>query len=161
MTPKAKIIVAAVALLTAYAFGRYSAPTKIKTVTQTVEVEKKVDQTQTDAERNRRRETTTTKETHPDGTTTETTHTVEETETHKETDKSTTDDLTKSTTQEKEITRDSSKVTIAALGGIRVTSLSSPPVYGGQVYRPILGPIGLGVGAFTDGTVFFSVGLSF
>lgn len=161
MTLKAKIIIVSIALLASYAFGRYSAPTKEKIVTKTVEVEKKSDQTQTDAERNHRRETTTTKETHPDGTTTETTHSVDEAETHKETNKSSTDVITKSATEDKEITRDAAKVTISALAGLKVTDLTSPPVYGAQVYRPILGPIGVGVGAFTSGLVLFSIGLSF
>lgn len=159
MTTKTKAVIIATALLTSYAFGRFSAPEKIKIETKTVEEEKKTDQTQTDADRNRRRETTKTEVTRPDGTTEKTEKTVETSETHKETDRKDTSDTSTTSETSKEVTRGSSKVTIGALGAFRLTS---PTVsYGVWVSRPILGPITLGVFGLTDSTVGGMIGLTF
>ena len=96
-----------VALLAAFAAGRWMAPTK--TITQTVEVDKKTDDKNTDAKDNTK--TTIVETTKPDGTKTTTTVITDDKDT-KTSDK-TTDDL--SLTKSKEVDHSVSKVTVSLL----------------------------------------------
>ena len=160
MTLKVKVIIGVIAVVTAYAFGRWSAPEKIVEVTKTVEVERKDSTVQKESDRNRRKETTKTEVTRPDGTVEKTENTVETTDTHSETDKRNTTDTTKNTETLKEVTVGSAKVTIGALGAARFSG-SSPVTYGLFVSRPILGPITVGVFGLADGTIGGMLGLTF
>jgi len=151
MTTRTKYLLAALAVLVAFATGRWSAPDHIKI--QTVEVDKKTDNKK--VEDDTHKTTTITETQKPDGT--ETTITViTDDSIDKITDKSTEDDE-KTTT--KEIDK-SSPTTLSVLGGIKPFS-SSSPIYGAQVYRPVIGPLGIGVWGLTNVTVGASIGISF
>ena len=156
MTTKQIIIIGAVTLVTAFAFGRWSAPTKTKIVTETVTVEKEVEKTKTD--KNEHKKITRTKITHPDGTSTTTTTVTDDTST--QTDASKTTDTSTDTKSTTEITRGNDKVTISALAAMNVTS-PGIPIYGAAVTKPILGPITVGAFGFQNGLVGASVGLTF
>ena len=160
MTTKTKIIVASVSLLTAFALGRYTVPTKTKIEVRTVTVEKTIDKTQTQTDQDKHKETTVTETIKPDGTKQTVTQTVEDTQTQK--DQKTVDTSQTQTTQDKtkEITRQGSPVTILALAGVSYHNLSTP-VYGASVSRNLLGPISMGVWGLSSGTFGVGVGLSF
>lgn len=160
MTTKTSVIISAVAMLGAFAAGRWAAPEKIRIETKTVEVERKTEQTKTDTERDRRRETVVTEVERPDGTKERTTKTVEETQTTKKTDRTATDDIKTTQSTSEETTRGTSKVTISALAGIPTTA-PGVPVYGLHVSKPILGPITVGFWGLSDTTVGCSLGLTF
>lgn len=151
------VLIAAVS----FASGRWLAPTKVVTEIKTVEVEKNVDTKNSDTDQDKHVDTTTTEVVKPDGTKETTTHTTVDTQKNQKTNESDTFESSKTSDQTKEITRQTSKVTISALAGINVTNFIAPPSYGGQLYSQVLGPIGLGLGAMTNGSVFMSVGLSF
>ncbi len=155
-------VIIGVALLVSFAAGRWAAPEKVKIETRTVEVEKKDSTVQKEQDRNQHKETTETEVTRPDGTIEKTKKTVDAIDTHQETDKHDTSDTSKATETEKEVTRSSGKVTLAVLAGIKFTSVTagSPILYGAQVYRPIVGPIGIGIWGLSDLTFGVSVGLS-
>lgn len=156
MTNKVKVIISVVAIATSFAFGRWSAPEKIKTEIKTVEVEKKTDDKQTD---NKDHKTITIIETtKPDGTKTKTT-TITDDRDNKSEDKST-DDLSKTTDQTKEVSKSSSPITVSVLAGLDISS-PAVPIYGLSITRPILGPITLGVFGMTNRTGGLSVGLTF
>lgn len=160
MTVRAKVIIVSVSLLAAFAFGRWSSPEKVKTEIKTVEVEKKTEDTQIDSDKNRHKETKVVEITHPDGTKEKTTQTVEDSQSTKKTDQSVTDNTQKSTEEVKEITYATAKVTISALAGLNVSSLSLP-VYGASVTKPILGPITVGLWGLSNSTIGGSIGLTF
>lgn len=160
MTTKSKIIIASIALLTSYAFGRWSAPEKVKIETKIVEVEKKTETSKTDTDRNKHKETTVTETTRPDGTKETTTKTVEDTQTDRKTNTSKTDDTTITESKSKEVTYSSSKVTVSALAGVNVLK-GGLPDYGASLTKPILGPITVGAFAFQSGMVGCSLGLTF
>lgn len=142
-----------------FAFGRYSAPVKVKTVTKTVEVEKKTSQTDTEASRDKHKETTVTEIVRPDGTRETTTTTREDTEVHKTKSDTSTSEREKDTTASKEVTRETSRTTISAMYGLPVTG--GVPVYGASISKPLLGPIAVGVWGLTPGVIGASVGLGF
>ena len=139
---KTKVIVGIVAIATAFAFGRYSAPIRVEK--EIVEVEKKTE--------DKRKEIIKTEVVRPDGTKETTTKTV--------VDSKTTTDSTKS---EKELVEgQTSKVSISALVGAPLT-LSGPltPVYGGHIHRPLLGPVSVGIWGLSNATAGLSFGLTF
>lgn len=155
MTTKVQVLIGLAVVLTSFAFGRYTAPEKVRIETKTVEVEKKVEHT--DTNRDKHQDTTTTTEKRPDGTVITTTKTTVDTKTNRETDAATT--ASKSTDELKEITKTSSPVTLTLLGG---AVLSSPQlVYGGMVGKPVLGPIGISVWALSNATLGAGVSLTF
>lgn len=160
MTTKTKLIIAVVALLAAYAFGRFSAPTKVITETKIVEVEKKTDKTKSDTKKEVHRTTTTTETIKPDGTKTVTTVVKEDSNSDSKKNSSSTDNTTKSSDTIKEVIRDTSKVTVSALAGVNITSLSIP-VYGASLTKPILGPIAIGIWGLTNSVGGVSLGLTF
>lgn len=156
MSNKTKIILAAVALLGAFAAGRWLAPEKVKIEKQIVEVEKK--SSEKDAEKSTKKTTTTTKVIRPDGTVEETTTVVEET--NRKSSKSETAESGRAETETTEITRSSSKVTISVLGAGDLHVLGQLR-YGVLVSKPVIGPVTLGAFYLTPGIVGASVGLTF
>lgn len=162
MPVKYKIIIALVTVLTAFAFGRYSAPEKVKIETKTVEVEKKTTDQTKKVDRNKHLKTVTTTEERPDGTKVTTTTTTVDTDTKSNTDTAINDDKTKNTETTKEVTRGGNKVTISALAGAKV-SFSEPltPIYGGMVNKELLGPITIGAFGLSDGVGGIALGLTF
>jgi hypothetical protein len=142
MTPKKIIMILALTVVT-YAFGRYSAPTKVVTETKVVEVEKKQDNKTTDKGVKRNRKTVTVVVTKPDGSREETTTVTENYEADTKTkDKSVVDSST-STDSRTETTRPGSRTRISGLAGFSPFA-SAPPVYGGHVTTSVLGPINMG-----------------
>ena len=152
MTTRTKYLLAALAVLVAFATGRWSAPDHIKI--QTVEVDKKTDNKK--VEDDTHKTTTITETQKPDGTKTTTT-TITDNSVDKIADKSTEDDE-KTTT--KEIDK-SSPTTLGFSAGVNPFSPQGGMIYGGQIYRPMLGPLGVGVSFLTDKTASVIVGLSF
>lgn len=156
MGNKTKVIIAAVALLGAFAAGRWAAPEKVKVEKVIVEVEKKT--SEKDAKKSTKKTTTTTKITHPDGRIEESTTVVEETV--RESSKSETTDKGKTESETTEITRSSSRVTVSGLGAFSLSN-GSGPIYGASITKPILGPITVGAFYLTPGILGGSLGLTF
>lgn len=160
MTTKQKVIISVVALGTAFAMGRWAAPTKVKIETKTVEVEHKTDTVKSDLDLNRHRETTTTTIKKPDGTVETTTKVVEDTNANKTRQEQDTDQVNKTSSQSKEVTYSQSKVTVSVLAGLSVSGIPTP-VYGASVTKPILGPVTVGFWGLSDRTLGASLGLTF
>lgn len=160
MATKTKVALSVFSIIVSFACGRWLAPTKVVTKTETIEIVKTIDNTKTEAERDKHKTTTTTETTRPDGTKTTTTTATEDSTTHKETSKSDTTESNKTSETSKEVTRSSDKITLAALASFKLNDLTSGLSYGAMVYKPILGPFGLGLGVLTNTTVFVSVGIS-
>jgi hypothetical protein len=152
MTTKQIIIVSILAILTAFAVGRWSAPERVKTVTVTVE--KKTDDKVTAIDDHKL--TTITEVDKPNGTKIKKTVISDSRDTsiHNKS----TDDISK--TQTKEVDKSTSKLTASFLMGI---NLANPglPNYGISITRPILGPITVGAFGFQNKTVGLSIGLTF
>lgn len=143
MDTKYKIIIGVVALLVAFAFGRYSAP-KIPdshTVTDTTkEVQKNADT----------HKTTTITET-PDGkkVTTITEDTITKSSSESDTKKDQTITAPKT-----------SIINISALAGLD-TGRGFTPTYGISANKELIGPITVGAFGLTNGTIGVSVGVNF
>lgn len=154
MTEKTKALIAAIALLTAYAAGRFTSPVKIVKETQTSAADKKTQDSDTD--RTRHRDTTTVVVQSPDGKTTTTTHIVDDANTDSRT--KTVDDAITRTQSRTETTYQGSKVTLSALGGL---AWDLTPVYGVMASKELIGPIGVGAWGLTDRTFGVSLSLTF
>lgn len=161
MTSRQKWAIAAAGCVVFFAVGRWSTPTKVKIVTQTVQVEKKTDDTKTQAAVDRHKQTIEVTTKKPDGSQTTTVTTTEDDKARRSSDDQSTDDLAKTSTTTKEVTRGSSLVTIGALAGAKLTFGSQAISYGGFVYKPILGPFGVGIFGMSNMTGGIAVGLSF
>lgn len=158
MSNRTKALLAVLALVTSYGFGRWSAPEKIHTEIKTVEVEKKTNDT--DTNRDKHQKTTVTETDSPDGTKTKTTVTTVDTDTDRKT--RSTDDTSKTSDTVKDVTYASAKTTLAALVGASLSlSGTDPLVYGGIVSKPILGPITVGIWGLSNSTGGLAVGLTF
>lgn len=154
MSNKYKVLLVSTALLSAYAFGRWSAPEKLKIETKTVEVEKKVE----NSEANKHKETTTTESVKPDGTKETVIRVVEDT--NKKTAETYVTAVKTDTL--KEVTKSSSKMHLSLLTGATLNlSTTNPIIFGGSFSREVLGLINLGVWAMSNKTGGFSIGLSF
>lgn len=156
---QSNVVIAVLALATAFAAGRYSLPERVRVETKTVTVEKKTDKVTSDTDRDRHVETVTTTTRKPDGTLETTTKTVQDSHTDRHQEEAKIE--RKGTSQENtsETTYAASKLTISALAG---ASFQRPEIiYGVSLSRPIFGPVSLGAWALTDQTVGFSLGLSF
>jgi len=155
---KTKIAIAVVALLAAFAAGRYLTPEKIQIVTQTVTAEKKTDVTNTDDKKNT--VTVVHEVRSPNGIVdTTTTTTVSD---KRDTSSRSTDSKSESTMVDKTITTSSSKVTVSALAGAKIVDPGvNPLVYGVSLTKPILGPITVGVWGLSNSTIGASIGLTF
>lgn len=152
MSTKSKVILAIIVLVVAFAFGRYSVPEKIVTVTKTIEVEKKVVDTEKD------KKIVKVIIEHPDGTKETREEIVENEKTH-----STEDSITKSKNTT-EITKGGSKINVSILAGSNLSSLnlnSIPITYGASVNKEILGPITVGIFGLSNGNLGISAGLNF
>lgn len=152
-----KFIALAVALLAAYAFGRFSAPEKVKIETKLVEVEKKIEKKETDRQNNKK--TTTVTEIKPDGTKTITKVTTDESTT--KTNTGSIEQSVKIDEKLNETTNSSSKVTISALAGVNPFRIDQGVDLGAMVSKPVLGPVTIGVFGFKSGSMGASVGLTF
>ena len=152
MPNKTQIIIGVLILAVVFAVGRYTAPEKVRVETKIVEVEKKTEDKNT--KKNEHKKVVIVK--NPDGTTTTTI--TDDTNTditdHK------TDDIAKSETQSKETSKGDNSVTISALAGINVLH-GGTPIYGGQISKPLLGPVVIGVWGLTNATGGVSLGLRF
>lgn len=171
MPTRTKILIAILALLIAFAFGRFTAPAKVvQTKEKTTTSEQTKEQTTNasqDAERNRHIERTTTEITKPDGTREVVTKVTEDSSTSRSS-QSTTDNRQESSQassekSSKEITYGRDKVTIAALGGVSISFANGfgAPVYGAIISKPILGPITVGIWGLSNGVGGAAIGLTF
>ncbi len=161
MSTKTKVILATIALLVSFAVGRYTVPEKIRTEKQIVEVEKKTETKESEANRNKHKETKVVEVVKPDGTKETTTTTTEDTQTDKKTNQQDNTQSTNTTTETKEVTFGTQKTTLAFMAGARLSLDAQTPILGAQVYKPVLGPIGIGVWYLTNQTIGASIGLSF
>lgn len=152
---KTKFIIAAIALVVAFAFGRYTTPTKTITEIKTVEVEKK--STENDLDKSRHKETKTTETVKPDGTKTTTTDIIDDINVSKRT--TTEEDKFKSVDDKKTVVKGGSVVSLSMLGGFSVNEKKE--VLGAAVSKEVLGPISVG-GFYLNNNVFGgSVGINF
>lgn len=142
-----KIILGVAAVTTAFAVGRWTKPEVVKVETKIVEVEKKTKKTEV------KRKKTKTVITRPDGTKEE--HTTTETE-KKDKESS---DSSKNTDSKSETRSSPSLTTLGVMGAMQIGSPN--PVWGLQVYRPVLGPIGIGAFGLTNNIFGVTIGVSF
>lgn len=169
-----KYVIAGVvlAIITAFAVGRWTAPSKTTSLTQTntqTDSKSKTDKdSKTDTNRDKHIETTTTEVTHPDGTKETTTKTVQDTGTEKKTEVVTHNDqdnsTSKSTLIEKSVDgTQKGKLHVSLLGAMNIAhglNLDSPD-YGAAVSKDVLGPVSVGLFGLKSGILGASVGLSF
>lgn len=161
METKTKIIIATISLITAFAFGRYSVPERVKIETKIVEVEKKTSDKNSEAERNKKKTTETKETVKPDGTRETTTKTTEETEVSKKNNEHSTDETSKNSESSKEVISGQSKTSLNVLAGVKANDITGGLIYGVSVTKPILGPISIGIWGLTNSTIGASVGLLF
>lgn len=148
-----------------FALGRYTAPEKVRveTKTVTVEVEKKTETKAVAKDLGRKTHTVST--TRPDGT--QTVETTTETEVVSRTAIASQSEASKVSQASTSKTVESSKshVTIQVLAGLQNLKLDTPvfglSVFGLSVSRPLLGPVVIGVWAFSNKTYGVSAGLQF
>lgn len=142
MTTRMKIELMILAILLAFALGRYTRNSLVTTNTRT----------QTDVqlsqETHKRVVSVTVKL--PSGAVKTTTTTTQDTQTDKHTD---------SKTQETKVVSVPKTLTVSALAGIDTRSML--PTYGVSVSKNLIGPISVGVFGLTNGTLGVSLGLSF
>ena len=136
-----------------FASGRFTTPTKIVTEIKTVEVIKVVKDTEV---KKKKRTVIVVK---PDGT-----KEVVIDETTDKQQKETTDKDKKTDSKTEKEKGSDHPTTISLLGGYSLQS--STPVFGLSLYRPVLGPIGIGIWVITptnapNPTIGGSIGLSF
>jgi hypothetical protein len=166
------MIVAAVALVLAFAFGRWSAPEKIKIEKEVVTVETKSKETTSDEKKktdiDTNLEKTVTEITHPDGSKEVVTHYTRNSHASRSSEKEASstekETLAKTEKESKEVTKSSSKLIVSGLvGGNGLSGLDAlkAPVYGAHVQKTVLGPIMVGAWGLTDRTVGLSLGLIF
>jgi len=158
---KRKIFLSLAALIVSFAFGRYSAPVKIKTVIKTVEVEKKQDKTKSNYNKGLHKKTLTKEIIKPDGTKEITTETTVDTQTNKKTDSNSSTQTDVSQTATKEIVKSSSLTSVSLFGGANVLNPTGGFDFGLGVSHSIIGPINIGLYGFKSGAVGGSVGVSF
>ncbi len=123
-------------VVVSFASGRFTTPAKTITITKEVEVEKKT--TDTETKRDKKKKTTITE--NPDGSK----KTVIDEETTTDKNKKETDDTSKTTDTKTDKEVGSKQLTtLALIGGFDLSSKN--PLVGVSGYRPILGPIGIGL----------------
>lgn len=157
MSNTKKSIILLVLLAASFAAGRWLAPTKVVTVKEIVEIEKKDKK----KEEEKHTTTTTTETVKPDGTKTTTTVVTEDIHT-KEHEKETNISKNK---ESKEVVRDKPALNLALLVGSKVEFSQAPyigqSVIGAYISKPILGPITAGLWGLSSGTVGVAIGLVF
>lgn len=159
MGVKAKIFLSVVALLTAYGFGRWSAPEKVKTEIKTIEVVKVVKVKDTSSRKEIHKKTVVTEKVYPDGTKETTTTITEDTEATKTGSETGTSETETESSTVKESTKSSQKVTVSGLYGVSFTG--GTPAVGVSLTKPFFGPITPGVFYLTPGVLGVSLGLTF
>lgn len=163
MTLKNKLIIGSVAMLSAFAAGRYTVPTKIVTEIKTVEVEKKTDTSKKDIAKKTKKHTKTVIDIKPSGEKTITTTTDSDTSSDNKSASASSESSQKDESSSKTVESNQSKVTISALAGINpfqsvgVNSL----LYGASLTKPVFGPFTLGTFVFSNGLIGASAGLTF
>ena len=155
MTTRTKIIIVVVYTAVVAASGSYFTPTKVKTETKVVTVEKKV--SDTDTKKKVRKIVVVHTIVKPDGEKDITSTTTDDTNT--DTAKKTTDQASTETDKTKQTTQTAPKITISALGGYDFLRLT--PVYGASFTRPFIGPVTFGAWGLSNLTFGLSAGLTF
>lgn len=155
MTTRAKIIIVSIAILAAFATGRFTVPEKVRIETKYVKVEKKTEKTVTD--KDTKKKTVIHEVTHPDGKKEKITEIVEESEST--TKKNTKEKIAEKNESSKEVTRGDSKVTVSVLSAISTSG--GLPDFGLAITKPVLGPITIGIFGFRSALVGASLGLTF
>lgn len=153
---KTLIIVSSMLLIVSFAAGRFFAPEKVRVETKTVEVDKKTDDKQSDVKDHKK--ITIVEKSGPDGTKTKTTTITDDKE--NSTADHSTDSTSKYSDTTKEVSKSHSPVSVSLLASDNI-SAPAPPVYGLAIQRPVLGPLTLGIFAFTNRTGGVSIGLTF
>ncbi len=163
MTLKAKVIVGVIALAVAFAFGRFTTPVKTVIDQKLVETNQELVKKLAEETKRRHTETVVKEVVRPDGTRETESKTTTDTQTDKKVDTEKTSEIDRVATTHKEVIQASSKVTISALYGVRLSGFSSSPpvVYGGSIQRPLLGPVTLGLFGLSDLTFGASLGVAF
>lgn len=167
MTRNKKIIAVLVALVTAFAFGRFTAPESVKreSETHTVENTDKNKDEKTNVEKDKHVEKVVIEVVRPDGTKETTTRIVEDTKLVKEKDKTTTETNRKTTNEKttEEIVYGRNRLIVTALVAVKPNFFGGDGgvVYGAQVQKQFLGPIYVGLWGLLPNTVGASLGLSF
>jgi hypothetical protein len=161
LTRKSKIIIVIISLAISFATGRYTVPEKVKIETKIVTVEAKTDDKKVNVVDDKHVKTTVTETDKPDGSKTVTTVTQDDSVDKDVTADKSTDSIQKTSDITKTVTKGSSPVTISALAGVSVSNTSGGIVYGASIYKPVLGPIGIGLWGVSSGQVGASVGITF
>ena len=143
--------IAVALLVVGFAFGRYSAPEKVRIETKTVTVASEA----TDQDKKENETIVKTELINKDGSK----EIITKTQDNTATDTKELDTVNTETTQSKEVTRSASKVTVSVLAGYKFSNLT--PVYGVSITKPILGPVTVGLWGMSDVSGGVSVGLEF
>lgn len=143
MTFIQKLSIVSISLILAFAFGRFSTPTKTETKIETVEVEKKQKDVKSDI--------ITVEVIKPDGT--KTTTITDKTETKIQ------DNILSKQTMDKIVEKSYSITNISLLSGMDITSPKI--IYGVSVSKNLLGPVVIGLWGMTNSTAGASIGVSF
>lgn len=162
MQTKYKVIIGVVALVVAFAFGRYSAPESVHEVKETTETATKEKNKEKATEKHTHDASKVTVITKPDGTKEVTHEFTHDEDTSRKSSSNTSETVAKTDKEEKDITYKGSKLTLSALAGAKV-NFSEPltPAYGGMIQKEVLGPISVGAFGFSNGMAGVSVGVSF
>lgn len=157
MAVDAKHVLVVAAIVTSFAFGRYTAPETIKyekQKTQTVD-------TKTDSKsvRNRHRRVETTTTVKIDGSKVIRRIEIEGTISEKDTNSNATKRT--DTTTKKEIVVSKQSTSVFALGAVSFSNGSNSIGWGLGISRPVIGPISIGVFGLSLGVAGASVGLTF
>lgn len=161
MQTKYKVIIVVVVILTSFAVGRYTVPTKIKIETKIVEVIKEVKVKDTSETKKKDKIYTKIVDTKPDGSKTETTVIAEKDASVTKTDTKVDLDDNKTADKIKEVVKDSGHLNLSFLAGVDVAHPGNGLLYGGHIIRDIIGPINIGIWGLTNGTAGCSIGLTF
>lgn len=156
MSLKLKIGLCCVALLVAFAAGRYGTPERVRTEIKYVEVEKKTEDKTVDADKHK--ETKTTVVTKPDGSKESTTVVTEDSSS--KTNDHKTDESSRTKDQTKEIIYAQKRLSISALVGANSLFPPAPIIYGGHVTYSLFGPINIGAWGLSNLTFGISLGVS-
>lgn len=155
MSTLQKVLACGLSLAVAFAAGRYTVPSVVKTVTNSVDSSKQAQKQDTQTVRHK--EVTVTETTKPDGTKTKVTKTITDTDRKSDTKSVSLDNSATQTS--KEVTKKSG-ISVSALAGLSAHDLTSP-VYGLSLQAPVLGPITAGAWGLSDLTFGVSLGINF
>lgn len=157
---RSRLLYSVVALVVAFAFGRYTAPDRIEIKREIVTVEVENKQTQKDQSIDQNKKTTEIHVTRPDGTTFK--KKITQTEKKTDTQLNQTIEREKDTTQrESKVVETSRRLSVSVIAGPDFTNFAAPIVFGGHISRPFIGPISLGIWGLNSGVGGMSLGLQF